>query len=54
MEKQISQAVGKRLAAMEDKKWRLKFGKYSIEVRAQVDRVIKVVLVEKDFVSCKS
>lgn len=50
-ESQISEFIQSRLAAMNDRKWRIKMGEHSIEVRDQFDRIIKVVLVAKDFVS---
>lgn len=50
-EHQISELIQSRLATMNDRKWRIKMGEHSIEVRDQVDRIVKVVIVAKDFVS---
>jgi hypothetical protein len=50
-EMQMSALVDKKLAAMNKKQWRVKVCGRSVEVREQVDRIIKVVLVAKDFVS---
>lgn len=47
----MSKFIGARLAAMNDRKWRVRLGEHSIEVREQVDRIINIVLVAKDFVS---
>lgn len=50
-EEQMSKFIEARLAAMNDRKWRVKLGEHSIEVREQIDRIINIVLVAKDFVS---
>ncbi len=50
-EKVMRSFVSKKLAAMDDKKWRLEVAGSSIEVRAQVDRLLKTILVAKDFIS---
>lgn len=50
-EEEMSKFIGARLAAMNDRKWRVRLGEHSIEVREQVDRIINIVLVAKDFVS---
>lgn len=47
----MSSFVSKKLAAMDDKKWRLDVAGSSIEVREQVDRLLKTILVAKDFIS---
>lgn len=49
-EKQMSGLVDKKLAMMELKQWRMKIlsGKPVI-VREQIDRIVKIVLVAKDF-----
>ena len=49
-EKQMSDLVAKKLAAMDEKQWRIKMlsGKPVI-VREQVHRIVKIVLVAKDF-----
>ncbi|KAI9877712.1 MAG: hypothetical protein M1830_003024 [Pleopsidium flavum] len=50
-EKQMSGLVDKKLAAMKEEQWKIKIGGKSIEVRQQVDRIVKVVLVGKDFIT---
>lgn len=50
-EKKMSALVDKKLAIMNDKQWRFKVGDNSVEVREQVDRVVKVVLVAKDILT---
>ncbi|KAI9878100.1 MAG: hypothetical protein M1830_001892 [Pleopsidium flavum] len=50
-EKQMSGLVDKKLAAMKEEQWKIKIGAKSIEVRQQVDRIVKVVLVGKDFIT---
>ena len=50
-EPQISKFIETRLAIMNERKWRVKLGKHSLEIREQVDRIIKIILVAKDFVS---
>lgn len=50
-EKQMSALVDEKLAAMNERQWRVKMCGRSVEVRTQVDRVIKGVLVAKDFIS---
>ena len=50
-EKQMSALVNKKLAFMNEKQWRIKVCGRSVEVREQVDRIVKIVLVAKDFVS---
>ncbi len=49
-EKQMSVLVAKKLAVMEEKQWKIKtLSKEPMMVREKVDRIIKVVLVAKDF-----
>lgn len=50
-EKQMSALVDKKLEVMNNKQWRVKVCGRSVEVREQVDRIVKVVLVAKDFIS---
>jgi hypothetical protein len=50
-EQQMSALVDKKLAAMNERQWRVRACGRSVEVREQVDRVVKVVLVAKDFIS---
>lgn len=42
-EKQMSALVTKKLETMKQKQWKLQMGEKTIEVRNQVDRIIKVV-----------
>ena len=44
-ERQMSALVDEKLAAMNEKKWRVKMCGRPVEIRTQVDRVVKVVLV---------
>lgn len=50
-EKQMSALVDEKVAAMNDKRWRIKICGRSVEMREQVDRVVKAVLVAKDFIT---
>jgi hypothetical protein len=47
----MSAFVDKKLAIMNKEQWRFKVGGKSVEVREQFDRIVKVVLVAKDFIS---
>lgn len=48
-EDELSGFIDSRLAIMNDRKWHVKMGEYSIEIRQQIDRIIKIVTVAKDF-----
>lgn len=50
-EKTMRSFVSKKLAVMNDKKWRLNVAGSSLEIREQVDRLLKTILVAKDFIS---
>ncbi|MCJ1229232.1 hypothetical protein MMC12_005897 [Toensbergia leucococca] len=50
-EKQMSNLVSKKLMVMNKEQWRFQIGNESVEIRQQVDRIVKVVLVAKDFIS---
>jgi hypothetical protein len=50
-EKQMSALVDKKLEVMNNRQWRIKVCGRSVEVREQVDRIVKIVLVAKDFIS---
>ena len=50
-EDRMSEFIRMRLAAMDDRKWRIKMGEHAIEVREQADRIVKLVIVAKDFIS---
>lgn len=43
--------VSKKLRDVEDSQWTLQLGDNSVVVREQVDRVAKVLIVTKDFIS---
>ena len=47
----MSSFIAKKLMAMNDKKWKIHVAGSSIEVREQVDRLLKTILVAKDFIS---
>lgn len=50
-EKQMSAFVAKKLDAMNKEQWRFTIGDMSVDVREQVDRIVKIVLVAKEFIS---
>ena len=50
-DKKMSALVERKLEAMNKTQWRFTVGDKSVKVREQVDRVVKVVLVAKRFVS---
>ena len=50
-EKQMSVLVAKKLEIMNQEQWRFHVGNKTVEVRQQVNRIVKVVLVAKDFIS---
>lgn len=50
-EKQMSTLVEEKLAIMNDNRWRIEMCGRSVEIREQVDRVVKVILVAKDFIT---
>ena len=47
---EMSTILETEIAKIEDKKWRLKFGSKSVEVRTQIERIIQFVFAAKDFV----
>ena len=51
IEKQMSMFVAKKLDAMNKEQWRFTIGGMSVDIREQVDRVVKIVLVAKGFIS---
>jgi hypothetical protein len=53
-EKHMSALVANKLAIMDEKQWRFNVGGKSVDVRDQVDRIVKIVLVAKDFISAAS
>ena len=50
-ESQLSALITKKMQVMDDARWKFKVGNQTVEVKAQVDRVVKAVLFAKDFVS---
>ena len=48
-EKQMLALVTKQLAAMNSRQWRISLGRKSIEIRHEVDRILKIVTVAKEF-----
>lgn len=50
-EKRMSALVDEKLATMNDNRWRIEACGRSVEIREQVDRVVKVILVAKDFIT---
>ena len=44
----MSKLIESQLAAMQDRQWKVALGKKSIEIRAQVDRILQIVIVAKD------
>ena len=49
--KQVSDLIAKKLKVIEDKGWRLQLGDKTVEVKDQVNKVVKTVIWAKDFVS---
>lgn len=50
-ERQMSTLVQEKVAAMNERKWRMKICGRSVEIREQVDRIVKGILVAKDFIT---
>ena len=50
-EKYMSALVEKKVKAVEDARWKFQLGERTVEMRTQVDRIVKAVLFAKDFVS---
>lgn len=48
---QVSSLITKKLKVIEDTRWRLQLGKETVEVKAQVDKVVKTVMWAQGFVS---
>lgn len=48
-EAQLNDLVNDKLSYMNERQWRISLGNKSIEVRTQVDRILKIVTVAKDF-----
>ena len=51
MEEQMSALIESRLKIMDDRKWQLRMGEHTVQIRQQIDRIIKIVTVAKDFIS---
>jgi hypothetical protein len=47
----LAALASKKLHDVEDSQWKLQLGGNSVVVREQVDRVAKVLIVTKDFIS---
>ena len=47
-QEEMSKLIESKLAAMQSRQWKISLGKKSIEVRAQVDRILKIIVVAKD------
>jgi hypothetical protein len=50
-ETQMADLVKERLKAIDDSKWRLKVGSKTVVIQEQIDRLVKVVTLAKDFFS---
>ena len=50
-EKQLSELIAKKLALMKDRQWRYKLNNKSIEVREQVERIVTIIDVVKNFIA---
>lgn len=50
-QEQLATLVAQRLTIVEDSRWKIHMRSGDVEVRAQFDRIIKAVLLAKDFVS---
>ncbi|KAH0538561.1 hypothetical protein FGG08_004849 [Glutinoglossum americanum] len=48
-EEQMSALVKSKLEAMDSEKWRINIGNKSVEVRKQVDRIVQLVSLARDF-----
>lgn len=50
-QERMAEVVEMQMTAMKQKQWKVQIGRKPIEVREQVDRIIKIILVAKDFIS---
>ena len=50
-QERMAEVVQTQLTAMKQKQWKVQIGNKPIEVREQVDRIVKILIVAKDFVS---
>lgn len=50
-QKQLSALVSKKLQAVEDARWKFNVRDETVEVKPQVDRVVKAVLLAKEYIS---
>ncbi len=50
-QRQMASLVEKKLAAMRDKEWKITVRGKSLDIRKQVDRVLKIVLAGKDLIT---
>ena len=49
--RQVSELIAKKLKIIEDTRWRLQLGRETVELRAQVNKVVKTVIWAQGFVS---
>ncbi len=50
-ERDMSALVEKKVKAVDDARWKFQLGERTVEMKTQVDRIIKAILFAKDFVS---
>ena len=50
-ERDMSALVEKKVKAVEDARWNFQLGERTVEIKTQVDRIVKAILFAKDFVS---
>ncbi len=50
-EKYMSALVEKKVKAVDDARWKFQLGERTVEMKTQVDRIVKAILFAKDFVS---
>lgn len=50
-ERAMSALVEKKVKAVEDARWKFQLGERTVEMKTQVDRIVKAILFAKDFVS---
>ena len=50
-ERDMSALVEEKVKAMDDARWKFQLGERTVEMKTQVDRIVKAVLFAKDFVS---
>ena len=50
-ERDMSALVEKKVKAVEDARWKFQLGERTVEMKPQIDRIVKAILFAKDFVS---